>query len=159
MKFSQSLKNINTQNYIISYINPNLIKAQYNPNRFKFWKVLHNGPKQEVLNMRYSPHYRLLKQYIEQNKNIGDIQNTDYYKMQKFYGRDHKWTINKINLFISLYNNILKEGYKNEIIILSKPIIKNKYNFSFEIFEGHHRVSCCLILKFKKILCKIIKEN
>lgn len=159
MNFSLLLKNINTDKYVISNININQIKAQYNPDRFKLWKSLHKGPEPEVLNMKYSPHYRLLKQYIEQNKNIRDIKNTDYYKLQNLYGRNHKWIINKINKFIILYNSISIEGYKDKIIILEKPIIKNKYNSSFEIFEGHHRVSCGIFLGFKKISCKLIKED
>ncbi len=156
MKFTKLIKNINTNNYTEKDININLIKAQYNPSRFKFWKSLHIGPKQEVLNIKYSPHYRLLKQYIEQNKNI---RNTDYYKLQKLYGRNDKWIKNKINKFINLFEDIKKNGYdlNQRIIILNKPIVKNKYNNKYEIFEGHHRITCCLILKLEKIPCQIIK--
>lgn len=157
MKFSLLLKNIDVNNYKEINIDINQIKAQYNPDRFKFWKSLHKGPENEVLSMIYSPHYRLLKQYVEQNKNVKNIEKTDYYKLQKLYGRNHKWIVNKINSFINLYNNILNEGYKNKIIVLDKSLVENQYNNGYEIFEGHHRVACCLILNMKKIRCKFIK--
>jgi len=154
MNFSKLTKKINENNYTEKVININSIKTQYNPDRFKFWKSLHEGPEEEVLNMLYSPHYRFLNQYIQQN----NIETTSYYKLQKLYGRKDKWIRNKINKFIELFESIKKEGCREKIIVMSKPLVKNKYNNSFEIFEGHHRVACFLILNLTKIFCEVIEE-
>lgn len=154
MNFSMLTKTIDTNNYIERVIDINQIKAQYNPERFKFWKSLHKGPEEEVLNMVYSPHYRFLNQYIEQNKNTNK---SSYYKLQKLYGRNNEWIQNKITKFTSLFNSIQNEGCKIKVILLNKPLVKNKYNNGFEIFEGHHRVACCLILGIRTITCKLIE--
>jgi len=153
MKFSDLIKNINENIYTEKVINIEKIKAQYNPDRFKFWRFLHKGPDQEVLNMLYSPHYRFLKEYQEQI----NIKNTTYYNLQKLYGRNDKWIINKINNFIELFESIKKYGCKEKITVLSKPLVENKYNNNFEIFEGHHRLSCLLILNKKQITGKVIE--
>lgn len=155
--FSKIIQKINLKNYERIVINTNQIKAQYNPDRFKFWNSLHEGPSEEVLDMIYSPHYRFLEQYSKYY--IDNIQNTPYYKLQKLYGRNDKWIKNKINKFIELFKSIKENGCKDDIIILRKPLVKNIYNNSFEIFEGHHRHSCCLILENKTIRCKILKEE
>lgn len=148
MNFSRLTKSVDTDAYIELVIEIDQMKAQYNPDRFKYWQSLHKGPKREEFNMLYSPHYRLLR---------GD--DNAYYKMQELYGRNHKWIDKKITGFIALYNSIRDEGYKESIIILSKPLVENKYNSGFEIFEGHHRVACCLVLGMKEITCKVIGEK
>lgn len=144
--FSKLTKKVNTDNYIESFISIDRIKAQYNPDRFMFWKSLYEGPKGEVLNMIYSPHCRLLR-----GKGVA------YYKMHQLYGKNDRWIRDKIKKFINLFEEIKKDGgYRNNIIILKEPLVKNKYNNGFEIFEGHHRVACCLVLGVKEINCKII---
>lgn len=153
MKFSNLIKKVNVSVYNERVLDVDEIKAQYNPERFRFWKSLHNGPKKEVLNMLYSPHYRFLKEYQQQI----NIKNTSYYKLQKLYGRDHKWIKNKINKFIELFESIKNEGCREKIIILSKPLVINRYNNKYEIFEGHHRLSCFLILNKKQIFGKVIE--
>ena len=150
MNFNKLLKTVNSDNFKQTIVDVNKINAQYNPSRFKYWKSLHKGPENKVLNMLYSPHYRFLKQYKQQN-----IKNTSYYKLQKLYGRDHKWIKNKIDKFINLFESIKNEGCKEKIIILSKPLVKNKYNDNLEIYEGHHRVACFLNLNIYKILCNL----
>ena len=155
MRFSNQTKNIDTSKYIIKKLHLNNIQAQYNPDRFRFWKSLHAGQDNEVLNMLYSPHYEFLKKY-KINKHIGEDNNTRYYKLQKLYGRNYRQIKNKILEFIKLFEDIKQNGCKKEIIILSKPIVKNKYNKGFEIFEGHHRITCLLILKYKLINAKVI---
>ena len=146
--FSKLIKKVDTDNYTELIIDSSQIKAQYNPDRFKFWRSLHKGPREEVLNMLYSPHYRLLS---------GD--DSAYYKMQKLYGRNDKWIKNKINNFTNLLDNIRMNGYNDAIIVLNKPLVKNKYNNGFELFEGHHRLACGLILNIEKIQCRVIGEN
>lgn len=152
MKFSKLTKRINTSVYTERIINIDEIKAQYNPERFKFWKFLHKGPEKDILNMIYSPHCRFLN-------NNNNIETTPYYKLQKLYGRSDKWIRNKIDKFIKLFENIKTEGYKKNIIILQQPLIENEYNKGFEIFEGHHRISCCIVLKIKKIKCKVVSNE
>lgn len=147
--FSKLIKKVNTDNYVEFFISIDRIKAQYNPDRFMFWKSLHEGPKEEVLNMIYSPHCRFLR-----DKEVV------YYKMHQLYGKNDRWIKDKIKKFINLFEEIKKDGgYKNNIIILKEPLVKNEYNNGFEIFEGHHRVACCLVLDVKEILCKVIGGN
>ena len=147
MIFSKLTKKVNTNNYIESFIELDLIKAQYNPDRFKFWQSLHKGLDNEVLNMLYSPHYKFLSGAKE-----------DYYKMHKLYGRNNKWIKDKINKFTDLLDNIHINGYNknSKIVVLTKPLVKNKYNAGLEVFEGHHRLTCCLFLGMKEIPCNII---
>ena len=38
MRFSQLIKTIQTDKYKIIELQPTIIQAQYNPDRFKFWK-------------------------------------------------------------------------------------------------------------------------
>lgn len=146
MSFSKLIKNINCDNYKEADVRLDLIKAQYNPDRFKFWKSLHVGPKKEVLNMLYSPHFKLLKGY-----------NDPYIKMQILYGKNDKLINDKVNKLISLCCDILACGLKESIIVLNKPLVENKYNDSFEIFEGHHRLACCLFLNYDVIKCHIVE--
>jgi hypothetical protein len=148
MGFIQIVKNVDTNNCYFDNINLYDVKAQYNPERFCFWKSLHEGPKKEVLNMLYSPHYRFLK----------DRKNKAYYQLQRFYGRNGKWIKNKINKFLDVFENIKQYGFSGEIIILEKPLVNNKYNYSYEIFEGHHRVACCLVLGMKIVPCQIVRR-
>lgn len=143
--FSKLIKKIDLDNYIELSIEINQIKAQYNPDRFRFWKSLHKGPEKEVFNMVYSPHYR----FLMGEKNA-------YYKMHQLYGKNNKWIKEKVNKFKGMFDSIQNEGVYNNIYILRKPLVKNKYNNSFEIFEGHHRLACCLVLGMKKIICRIV---
>ena len=158
MNFSKLTKKINTKDYTETMININQIKAQYNPNRFSMWQSLHDGPEEEVLNIFYSPHYRLLKQYKEFGISIATVNKTTYYRLQRLYGRDDKWIKKKIYKFLDLFNNICDKGYNEKIIVLDKPLVKNKYNKGFELFEGHHRVACCCVLENKNLACKIIRR-
>lgn len=148
MKYAALTKKVDINNYTEILVDINQIKAQYNPDRFKFWKSLHEGPEEEVLNMLCSPHYKLL---------MGD--DRAYYKMQKLYGRNDKWIKKKATAFLDLYSSICEGGVREKIIVLNKPLVKNKYNDGFEIYEGHHRIACCLVLGMKEILCKVIGED
>jgi len=158
MKFSQQIKKVNTNKFQIIKINPKEIKAQYNPDKFKFWKSLHEGPKEEVLNMLYSPHYRFLNHYEEQNKKLKDFRTTSYYKLQKLYGRNDKWIKDKMCNFILLFESICDIGLRKDclITVLEKPLVKNKYNNNYELFEGHHRLACALFLRKELIKINLI---
>ena len=147
MKFRQLVRTVDTNNYYEKMIDPKILKAQYNPERFHLWKSLHEGPKKEALNMIYSPHYRFLK----------DRNNKSYYRLQRSYGRNNKWIDNKVKKFLGVFKSIKNEGFKESIMVVEKPLVKNKYNNGFEIFEGHHRVACALFLNIKEIPCQIIR--
>ena len=114
MNYSKLLRTVKCDDYTESAIGIDKIKAQYNPKRFRFWRQLHEGPKKEVLNMIYSPHFRLL---------YGDRK--PYTKMQELYGRNEEWIKNKINEFIDLSYDILSNGFKRPIMIFKKPLVEN----------------------------------
>lgn len=136
-----------------------LLHAQYNPDRFKFWQqVCTNVSLKDYLNMKYSPHVALLKQFEENGGRLPErIQKTPYYQMHKKYGKSDGWTREKIDKFIDLYKDIKKNGISNPPIILNAPIVINEFNMTYEIFEGHHRCSVATFLEIHKIKCKLKK--
>lgn len=154
MKFSQLIKSVDGMKYSEINLNPGKIKAQYNPDRFNCWLRVTSNDK-DPLNMIYSPHVRFLKRYII-NPDINFI-DTSYYAMHKLYGKKDKWIFDKIEKFISLYKDIKQNGIKDNIVILNKPLVKNKYNSSYEIFEGHHRIACTIVLKLDSIKCNLVE--
>jgi hypothetical protein len=146
------LKAADTGKYVEKIIEINKIKAQYNPDRFKYWLSLHNGPYPDALNMKYSPHYRFLIEY-EKNNNL-DWRNTPYYQLQKLYGRKKDWIYEKIEKFLTIYGVLKNYGKVDPIQVVSKPFIPSVFNNSYEIFEGHHRTACYLALGKTEILCQ-----
>jgi hypothetical protein len=148
MRFRELVRTVDTSRYYFCMIKTEVLKAQYNPERFHIWKGLHNGPPDKVLDMRYSPHYRFLK---------GD--EDPYWKLQAKYGRKSKWIKNKIQKFREVYDNILKEGFYENISALEIPLVENEYNKSFEIYEGHHRVAIALVLRLDVIPCEVIRRK
>lgn len=149
MNYRQLVKTVNTSNYYEDEIELSNIKAQYNPERFHLWKSLHKGPEMEALNMLYSPHYRFLK---DRNDKV-------YYRLQRLYGRNDRWIKEKIKKFLGVLESMRKNGVTERIVIVERPLVANKYNEGFEIFEGHHRVACALILVMKRISCQIIRRK
>jgi len=149
VKFRQLVRTVDTSNYYEKMVAPRILKAQYNPERFHLWKSLHKGRDNEVLNMLYSPHYKFLKNRKDKS----------YYQLQKLFGRNNKWIKNKVNKFLGVFESIKNDGFKGSIMILETSIVKNEYNSGFEIFEGHHRVACVLILNIKEIQCQIIRRQ
>ena len=149
MNFRSLVKTVDTNDYYKGSVSLDRIKAQYNPERFHLWKSLHKGPETETLNMLYSPHYRFLK----------DQNNKSYYRLQRLYGRNNKWIQVKIKKFLGVFESMKNEGVTESIMILENPLVKNKYNNDFEIFEGHHRVACALVLDMKSIPCEIIRSS
>ncbi|MHA1233209.1 MAG: hypothetical protein ACTSPQ_21510 [Candidatus Helarchaeota archaeon] len=149
MNYRQLVKKVDTSNFYIDTVDISKIRAQYNPERFHLWKSLHKGPEIEALNMIFSPHYRFLK----------DQSDKSYYKLQRMYGRNNKWIQEKIKKFLDVFESMKTEGLKKNVVIVEKPLIKNKYNQGFEIFEGHHRIACALVLKMELIQCEIIRRK
>lgn len=148
MKFRQLVKTVDKTDSYIAMVEPEVLKAQYNPERFHLWKSLHKGQDKDVLNMMFSPHYRYLKNRKDKS----------YYQLQRYFGRNDKWIKNKIQIFLLVLKSIENEGFKGNVEILEKSLVDNIHNDDFEIFEGHHRVSCALFLKLKKIPCRIIRR-
>ena len=145
MNFRQLIRTVDTERHYFQMIEPIKLKAQYNPERFYMWKSLHNGPKKDVLNMMYSPHYRFLRGHEEA-----------YWKLQRLFGRNDKWIKNKIHKFVSTFESISKEGFITNVSALETPLVKNEHNEGMEIFEGHHRVACALVLGVGLIPCEVI---
>lgn len=140
MTFAQYLKTLTiTQTNEIT-IPINQIQMQYNPDRFKSYKQTTTN-NQEPLKIENSPHVALLKEYDKIGHLPHKIKHTQYYQMQTSYGKTHDWIIEKIHKFIKLHNYIQQGHEPEKIIILTTPIIKNKYNNNYEVYEGHHRIS------------------
>jgi hypothetical protein len=148
MNFRQLVRTVDTDKYYFAMIATKRLKAQYNPERFHMWKSLHNGPPDKVLDMKYSPHYRFLRGHEEA-----------YWQLQRKFGRNNKWIKQKIKKFRGVYDNILKEGFHENISALETPLVENKYNQGLEIYEGHHRVSIALVLGLDVIPCEVIRRK
>lgn len=74
------------------------------------------------------------------------MRKTPYHKMQRLYGRKDKWIKGKMDSFIFLFEAVRREEPVDRLVVLNKPIVKNKFNSKYEIYEGHHRASCYLVL-------------
>jgi len=148
MRFRQLVRTVDTYNYYECMIDPNKLKAQYNPERFHMWVSLHNGPKGKEFDMKYSPHYRFLRGHEEA-----------YWQLQRMYGRNDKWIKNKINKFMEIFNSVSKNGFIENISALEIPLVENIYNTGFEIYEGHHRVAISLVLGLGSVPCEIIRRK
>lgn len=148
MRYSQLIKTVDTTNFTFEAISTINLKAQYNTDRFLIWSSLHKGPVNEVLNMKFSPHFKFLNN-----------EDASYILLQQKYGKKDGWIIKKIVKFLKIYEGIKSNGVLEYPIILKTPLAKNIFNQSYEIFEGHHRVACALALNIKEITCKVINEN
>lgn len=130
--------------------------AEYNPKRYDLYASLFstNLSKDEILNMYLSPMYEFVFQY-RLYKITGkkfDSVDTRYYKMQRLYGRTHSFAVAKTSNFIKMFEHIGKYGLKTHPLVL--PVGNGML---FSIKDGHHRISCCMALEHKKIICKIIQ--
>ncbi len=63
--------------------------------------------------------------------------------------------------FVGLFEAVQKEVEIERLVVLNKPIIKNKFNNGYEIYEGHHRAACYLVLdkKAPSVLSKVKHAN
>lgn len=157
MSFKAKMKQIDKKEFKDVKIHPSFISAQYNPDRFHLWKkTCVNVADDNFLHMRYSPHVNFLKLFEQHGGTLkGQLEGTNYYKMHRNYGKSDDWTKNKIKTFLSIYKDIKSNGIKEPPIILTGPIVKNPYNGSYEIFEGHHRCAIALFLEMPIIKCKL----
>lgn len=153
------IDNVRCRHVVLQTVDVKLsdLKMQYNPQRFSFLESLHRGPIHSVLDIKFSPHVKFLQQYVLNSTILqNNIEKTSYYKMQVLYGRNIKKINTKIKKFIATFEDIKKNGFKGSIQIFEKPMHANPYNDSFEIYEGHHRVSCCYVLHYDAIKAEII---
>lgn len=131
-----------------------LICAQFNPDRFKYWRKVSN--KKDYLGLEYSPHVHLLRSYDRGDDIFNDIKSYPYYKMHILYGKKHKWIVNKIKGFLSLYDAIKREEEISVPLVLDKPLCPNNYALGrMEIYEGHHRVAAHYAAGFKQVKCAL----
>lgn len=147
MNFSKYRKTLKLEYVDTLYIPLNKIKCQINVDFFKYWKRI-CGDSMEI---NSTPYYYYLKyRKIER-----------YQDLMRAYGRSEKWIQRNIEKFFSLIKSISKKGFVGELpIVLEKPIIDNLYNKSYEIFEGHRRLSICLYngIEQKVNLCRILNH-
>lgn len=130
------------------------ITAEYNPKRAEQYKSLFKPDfKGNYLDMRVSPMYDFVKEYVR-CKRIGEKfypRDTRYFAMQKAYGRSDAFAIAKCSRFVDIYESIEKIGLK------TPPLITIKEDSGYQMKDGHHRMACCMALKHKQIICKVIK--
>lgn len=147
MNFSQYRKTLKFKTISIKYIPIEKIKCQYNPDLVHHWRKvcgdsfsIKSGPFWEYLSYRKTDKYK---------------------KLFKLYGRNDIWITNNILKFQGMYETIRKNGFdenKELPVVLEKPVVSNCYNDSYEVYEGHRRLSICLYLGTKQRvrLCKVI---
>lgn len=136
------------------------LHVQYNPERFERYKSLHEGPAAAVLDMSMSPHCRLLRAYQQQGDRIyASIKDSAYYRMLRKYGKSKKRALEKARKFIELYESMKTNGCNSKIVIAKEPVIDNDYNAGYEIYEGHHRVACCIVLGVESITADIVEAQ
>lgn len=157
MSFRQKLKFVDSLSYEIVDLSLHDICSQYNPDRFNSWKKTCVGVvDDQFLHIKYSPHVHFLKLYEDNRDRVREkLSSTPYYKMHKNYGKSDAWIRSKIKSFINIYEDIKIYGIKETPIILTSPIIKNQYNQSYEIFEGHHRCAISYFLNHPTIKCRL----
>jgi len=141
--FAEYLKRIKSETVETRIVPYCEIKCQYNPDRFNAWKSVVG----KTLDIDKSPHWYFL--------------NGNYYpyeRLQKLYGRNDVWVINKVLKFEKLIDDILQNGIKDPPIVLESPIVENEYNDGLEIWEGHHRLAIASYyrLETKVNICRIV---
>lgn len=151
MKFSDLTKSIKLITIEEKLVSPELLNAQYNPDRFESYTQCADG-----LEITKSPHADFLANFQGLN-----VRESRYYKMHKLYGRDDKWIFAKIDKFMQLHYSIMTDGVKENVIVLEKPLVENDYNDKYEIFEGHHRTASCLVNKIRVpiVVCSFTKNE
>ena len=125
---------------------------QYFPSRF-IREVY--GSDGNMMLVKNSPHCDFLIQYEKVGKEVYKA-NTNYYKMQKAWGRDERYILKKMKKLTGLYDSIKKNGLKVKVQVLEEPLYKRVFDDGYEIYDGHHRASVCFILGYKKIKCEVI---
>lgn len=126
------------------------------------------------LSISKSFHYKLFKNLNKIDVIENDMKSYDYYYWHKSLhqmGINHRsdtWIANKFKSCQRLLNSIKKKKFNkfdllNYPIILDIPLINSRYKIKYdingyEIFDGHHRVSCAKSLGYYEIPCIICKD-
>lgn len=141
------------------------LKIQYVPHIFN-QELL--ASKNDPLSIIHSPHVQCLFAYLRGE----DLWDTDYVKLLQYwnqigYGsRKSKYIHNKVRSLIGLYNSI-KKGYNKKCLIeiLTCPFFETRYGCEYpfprgyEIWHGHHRAACCVVLGISSVKCRVLKDN
>lgn len=141
MNFAEYRRTLKIEEIGVVNIDCDNICCQYNSDLIDKYLMVADS-----LKLIDSPHLKYLR---------GDEK--PYIEMYRGYGRSEQWIERKKIEYSLLVVNIIGYGIKEMPEILIKPIIPNKYNDSYEIWEGHHR---CAIMKYfnlptKVLLCKV----
>ncbi|KKK50953.1 hypothetical protein LCGC14_3119870, partial [marine sediment metagenome] len=87
------------------------LKVQHNPERVHLYKQLHEGLSESVFDILYSPHIRLLKQYLDQPiPSDYDLIQTSYYKMHMLYGKSDITALQACKKYLDPSKDIQKNG-------------------------------------------------
>ncbi len=132
------------------------LSAQYNSSRFKKYRKVTSSSGNDFLKVGNMPHVEFLKLY-QAGASTQVLSGTPYYIMLKKYGHKSKWIRSKMNSFIKLFEQLKEGKLKSPITVVEKPIIKNKYNDGYEIYEGHHRTACYFVMGKKTIFSEIVR--
>ena len=137
----------------MDWVDVDKLLAEHNPNRYHLYSSLFPHDEENVLDMKISPMYKFVLDYsvcaIAGKK--FDYVDTQYYEMQKRYGRKHPYIVAKMSNFMKLFNDIKTNG------LMKPPVVIPKGDGSYHIKDGHHRVACCMVLGMKKVVCKIMR--
>ncbi len=142
------------KNWATQFISVNELRVQRHPKRYNLYAELFEPGSENVLNMDYSPHCEFLRMYIKCKragvKFVWSV--TRYYKMHDLYGKPHHLIVAKCSKFIKMFENI------NETKNMTLPVVIRKDDY-YEIWDGHHRVACCIVLKMGKIACRVLGDE
>lgn len=127
---------------------------QYTPGRIP--EDLFCGTREEMMNVKNTPHFRFVKLYLEiGNKILEKYKETDYCKLMIYWNRTDKHNKWKIKRFIKTINYIKQTKKVNTISVLDKPMHQKMFNDGYEIYHGHHRVAVWAALNHQNIKCKV----
>ncbi len=129
--YKQSLELKQTE---YKYISFDKIKCQFNPDVKAYWLGICGGYSIDA-----TPYYH----YLNTSSSF------KYEQLMKSFGRTVDWIKDDIKKFDILYEDIKAKGFDHKKSIpelLENPVLENKYNDSYEIWEGHRRLSICKFL-------------
>ena len=131
------------------------LTVEYNPKRYELYKSLFPAKCDDVLGLKISPMYRFILEYVKcaTTGTKFDYVDTDYYRMQRLYGKSHPVAVFKAANFMKLFNNIRIKG------ITKPPVVIAQEGRSFSIKDGHHRIVCWAILGNKQVVCQVMRNN
>ena len=137
----------------LEWVNIGMFTVEYNPKRYDLYASLFVIDDEErIRDMKLSPMYDFINKYATCKKNGEKFKcyDTAYYKMQVVYGRTHSYIVAKMSNFTKLFDNIEKNGVQKYPLVLPE-------GKKFQIKDGHHRITCCMVLGYKKLICKVVR--